>query len=66
MRDTILVVDDDESLRAFLVDALCAAGYDVLEAGNGKEAIGLLERESVDLALVDIRMPQMSGIDLLQ
>ncbi|HEY3282208.1 MAG TPA: response regulator, partial [Armatimonadota bacterium] len=47
-------------------DALCAAGYDVLEAGNGKEAIGLLERESVDLALVDIRMPQMSGIDLLQ
>ncbi len=63
----ILVVDDEEAVRASLVLGLRAglAGYVVLAAGDGKEALKLLAREPVDLVITDLRMPEMDGLELI-
>ena len=63
---SILVVDDEESLRDICREVLERAGYTVLLAENGRQALTILEEESVDLVLTDLRMPQMGGIELLQ
>src|SRR3954471_2616748 len=62
----ILVVDDERSLRELLAIVLRREGYEVLLAENGRTAIDLLERESVDLLISDIKMPDMSGVDVLR
>jgi two-component system, NtrC family, response regulator PilR len=62
----ILVVDDERSMRELLAIVLKREGYEVLLAENGRAAIGLLERESVDLLISDIKMPDMSGVDVLR
>jgi DNA-binding NtrC family response regulator len=62
----ILVVDDEPALLALLQDALGAWGYEVKCAGSGTEAIGVLGTELFDAALIDIRMPDMTGLDLLR
>jgi two-component system, NtrC family, response regulator PilR len=62
----ILVVDDERSLRALLAIVLRREGYEVLLAENGRAAIGLLEREPVDLLISDIKMPDMSGVEVLR
>jgi CheY-like chemotaxis protein len=56
-----LVVDDDELIRQFVVDALGQEGYRTLAAGDGAEALGLLARADPDLALLDMWMPVMDG-----
>jgi DNA-binding response OmpR family regulator len=56
-----LVVDDDELIRQFVVDALGQEGYRTLAAANGAEALGLLARADPDLALLDMWMPVMDG-----
>jgi DNA-binding NtrC family response regulator len=61
----ILVVEDEESLRITLAANLELEGYQVIEASDGKEALEILKREAVDLVMSDIRMPNMSGVDLL-
>jgi DNA-binding NtrC family response regulator len=61
----ILLVEDEESLRITLAANLELEGYEVTEARNGKEAIELLGAQRFDLVLSDIRMPQVTGIDLL-
>lgn len=62
---TILVVDDDEGVRSMSAEALRDFGYQVLEAGNGDEALAILEQEPVDLLFSDVVMPGgVSGIDL--
>lgn len=64
MMPTVLVVDDEAIIRD-----LCARilkDYRVLQAENGQEALQILDREPVDLILVDIMMPIMNGLDLLQ
>lgn len=61
----VLVVDDDESTRSVIVDALELAGISVREAGNGLEALTVLEKDPCDLIISDVKMPGMSGIDLL-
>jgi signal transduction histidine kinase len=61
---TILVVDDEPVIRD-----LCARilkGYRILQAENGQEALQILDHEKVDLILVDVMMPVMNGLDLLQ
>ena len=65
-RDTpcILVVDDDRLIVATLKLGLEKAGYRVLEATSGEAAMSLAESTPADLALLDIRMPGMSGIEL--
>ena len=61
---TILVVDDEDDVRHCVVWALQNAGYRVLGAPNGVEALGILGTERVDLILADIAMPRMNGYQL--
>ena len=65
-RPRILVVDDERSMRELLAIVLRREGYEVLLAENGREAIELLEREPVDLLISDIKMPDMSGVEVLR
>jgi two-component system response regulator PilR (NtrC family) len=62
----ILVVDDERSMRELLAIVLRREGYAVLLAENGRSAIELLEREPVDLLISDIKMPDVSGVDVLR
>lgn len=60
----ILVVDDDRLVLAALADGLRAAGYLVTGTASPEDAIGIAEHDPPDLALLDVRMPGMSGIEL--
>jgi two-component system, NtrC family, response regulator PilR len=62
----ILIVDDEPSMRDMLRIVMRRDGYDVEVAANGKEAIEMLKRERIDLLLSDIRMPDVSGVDVLR
>ena len=61
---TILVVDDDRLVLAMLSHGLAQAGYKVIDADNGDDAILLAREHKPDLALLDIRMQGMSGFDV--
>lgn len=61
----ILCVDDDPDLRRLYFDELTEEGYQVFEASNGKEAVEECARIHPDLIILDIRMPQMDGIQTL-
>jgi DNA-binding response OmpR family regulator len=63
---TILVVEDDSATATFLADNLTADGYDVLVADTAKDALRLLERKYPDLALVDLGLPDMDGLALIE
>jgi len=62
---SILVADDEESIRWVLGKALSKQGYQVDLAANGSEALNLLRRNRYDLAVLDIKMPSISGLELL-
>ncbi len=62
---TILVADDDESLRMLLREELTDEGYRVITATNAREALKIVEEEPLDLVVLDIRMPGMSGLEAL-
>jgi two-component system response regulator PilR (NtrC family) len=62
----ILVVDDERSMRELLAIVLRREGYEVLLAENGRSAVATLEREPVDLLISDIKMPDMSGVEVLR
>lgn len=64
----VLVVDDSSVMRGMIIKTLKLSGLPleaVEQAGNGKEALDLLERQPMDLALVDLNMPIMSGEELI-
>ena len=61
---TIMLAEDDDSMRRFLARALERAGYDVVSYGNGAEAYEGLKENPVTLLLTDIVMPEMDGIEL--
>lgn len=66
MRDLIvLAVDDEPNVLRYCRRALEAENYQVLTATSGRQALGILARQEIDLMLVDIRMPDMDGFDLL-
>ena len=65
MAKTILVVDDEQNFLELLTGSLGKRGFEVKTASNGIEALKLVEIESFDLALLDIRMGPMNGIQLL-
>ncbi len=60
----ILVVDDHKNARILLNELLSGVGYRVLEAKDGKEAMGLVEIGPIDLVITDLKMPEMDGIQL--
>ncbi|HDI46038.1 MAG TPA: sigma-54-dependent Fis family transcriptional regulator [Candidatus Omnitrophica bacterium] len=62
----ILVVDDDPGLLETLTDALELEGYGVTTARAGEEALQILDEEEVDLVITDIKMPGLSGMELLK
>ncbi|MGE0703113.1 MAG: sigma-54-dependent transcriptional regulator [Vicinamibacterales bacterium] len=62
----ILVVDDERSMRELLAIVLRREGYEVILAENGRSAIDLIEREPIDLLISDIKMPDLSGVDVLR
>ncbi len=62
----VLVVDDEQQLRAILSDALTHWGYEATAVSTGQEALDLLKNQLFDVALVDIRMPGMDGLTLLE
>ena len=66
MEKTILVVEDDISLRSALVDKLSHEGFLVLEASNGEEGLAQVQTQKPDLILLDIVMPRMDGVAMLK
>lgn len=64
-RSTILVIDDEDAVRQSLADYLEDLGYRILTAENGRAGVELFERERADLVLVDLRMPEMDGLEVL-
>jgi two-component system, response regulator, stage 0 sporulation protein F len=62
---TVLIIDDEESVRALLRFALEAAGYEVVEAPNGRIGLALYRLRPTDLVIVDMLMPVMNGLDML-
>jgi signal transduction histidine kinase len=66
MRSTILLVDDEKQFRDSSKRLLTGRGYDVLTAENGQRALDCLAKNPVDLILLDLKMPVMSGEEFLQ
>lgn len=66
MSKTILIVDDSASLRQVVTMALKSAGYGVIEACDGKDALAKLTGERVHLIISDVNMPNMDGITFLK
>ena len=66
MRGTVLVVDDDPSVRRCLGEFLEAEGYNVLSAPHGRAALAVLEDERPILLLIDVAMPIMNGLKLVE
>ena len=66
MTGTIVIVDDEEEIREALSRFFRFQGFTVKTAGDGNEALALLATEKADVLISDIRMPGMSGVDLLR
>ena len=62
----ILVVDDEPGLRQTLTRILGAEGHVTITAGDGQEALARLEPDDVDIVLCDLRMPTMSGLEMIE
>lgn len=62
----VLIVDDEKNIRSGLALAFEGEGYDTLEAENGEVAWNIINKKSVDLVITDLRMPVMSGYELLK
>ena len=65
-KSRILVVDDEDALRTVLCGELVSEGFEVQSAADGDEAIEILNKESFDLILLDIKMPRVNGFDVLK
>lgn len=63
-KTTLLLVDDDRLILTVLAEGLRAAGFEVLEASSGEAALVLAQESHPDLAICDVRMPGMSGLEL--
>jgi two-component system response regulator (stage 0 sporulation protein F) len=62
---SILIIDDEEIIRALLRSVLEAAGYEVTEAANGRIGLELYRQNPKDLVITDILMPELNGLDML-
>jgi two-component system response regulator AtoC len=66
MKPVILLVDDEDTIRLFLEKTLREEGYEALTAATGAEALELTRSELPDLVLLDLKLPDMSGLDVLK
>jgi signal transduction histidine kinase len=66
MKNTVLLVDDEEDIREVIGISLTDLGYKVLIAENGQEALRIFQRDFPSIVLTDIKMPEMDGIELLR
>jgi DNA-binding response OmpR family regulator len=64
-RETLLLVEDDPAIRTFLADNLTADGYDLLVAETARDGRRLLETKAPDLAIIDVSLPDASGLELI-
>jgi len=62
----LLIVDDEGDLRDLLGRVLTTEGYEIVTASDGAEAIGILRKETFDVALLDILMPEENGLTVLK
>lgn len=62
----VLIVEDDAALRGALCQTMEFGGYQVLNARNGKDALAVMDRETVDIVISDVQMDEMDGTELLQ
>ena len=62
----VLVVDDSRTVRTFVVRALVEAGYETVQASDGREALEAVSKERPDLAILDIQMPYLDGYGVCQ
>lgn len=63
---TALIVDDTKNIRVLLTTCLELNGYEVLTAKNGEEALDLFKTQNIDLAFLDIKMPELSGTEVFR
>ena len=63
---SILVVDDNEAFREAVCSMLSDGGHQIAVAGNGREALALLQRQDVELMLTDLVMPDMEGMETIR
>lgn len=66
MASSILAVDDSASMRQMVSFTLKGAGYDVVEAADGVEALNIAKGRAVNLVITDVNMPNMDGISLIR
>ena len=66
MLGRVLVVDDNVMVRESYTELLRRRGYDVMQAGDGEEALDVVRDHSIDLAIVDVMMPVMGGLEFRQ
>jgi two-component system response regulator (stage 0 sporulation protein F) len=64
-RATILIIDDEEPIRALLRFALEVAGYEVTAAANGRQGLERYRQRPTDLVITDMLMPELNGLDML-
>lgn len=66
MKRRILIIDDEIKLARSIAFALRQSGYECLESHNGRTGYELAQKEAPDLVLLDVRMPGLSGLDVLR
>ncbi|HEY9689266.1 MAG TPA: response regulator, partial [Coleofasciculaceae cyanobacterium] len=66
LRGKILIVDDESALRMILTTRLSLAGYEVVAAADGEEALDVFDREDPDLVVLDVMMPKIDGYGVCQ
>ena len=66
MSKTVLIVDDSASMRQLVSFALKDAGYEVIDAVNGRDALGKLNGTKIEMVLTDLNMPEMDGIEFIK
>lgn len=62
---TVLITEDEEILREIFRDELTDAGYSVIVAKTGKECLELVSKQQVDLVIMDVKLPDITGLELL-
>ncbi|MDB5281313.1 MAG: sigma-54-dependent Fis family transcriptional regulator, partial [Bacteroidota bacterium] len=64
MKATILIIDDEAKLRGLLSRIISLEGYQVLEAGDAKSGLKILEKNEVQVVLSDVKLPDANGVEL--